>query len=117
MSKDFINADSAFVQVIKMQPDLGFGYLWRAKTNVQQEVVMKTDKWSAKPFYETYISKTTKPEDIDKSKKDLVDAYTYLAAYSAKQKDCANTKMYFQKVLDLDPANAQAKKFMAAPCK
>ncbi|MGZ4115862.1 MAG: tetratricopeptide repeat protein [Bacteroidia bacterium] len=116
-SKDFINADSSFAQIIKMQPDLGTGYLWRAKSNVQQEVVMKTENWSAKSLYETYVTKVTKPEDIEKNKRDLVEAYTYLAAYAAKQKDCTNTKMYFQKVLDLDPANAQAKKFMSAPCK
>ena len=113
-SKDFINADSSAVQMVKAQPEMGVGYLWRAKANVQLD--SKNEKWSAKPYYEQFISKV-KPEDVEKNKKDLVDAYTYLAVYSAKQKDCANTKMYFQKVLDLDPANAQAKKFIAAPCK
>lgn len=110
-SKDFVNADSSFVQVIKLQPELPLGYLWRAKATVQQELVMKTENWLAKPFYELYISKV-KPEDVEKSKKDLVEAYNYLGAYYAKKKDGANTKLNFQKVLDLDPANVQAKKVL-----
>ncbi|MCW3083185.1 MAG: hypothetical protein JWP12_551 [Bacteroidetes bacterium] len=115
-SKDFNNADSSFSQIIIQQPDLTIGYLWNAKAKVQKEVIDKTDNWSAKPFYEQFIAKM-KPEDVEKNKRDLVDAYTYLAAYYAKKKDCENTKINFQKVLDLDPANAQAKKFMATPCK
>ena len=115
-SKDFPNADSSFAEIIKSQPDLSIGYLWRAKTNVQKDAAAKSDNWSAKPYYEQFIAKV-KPEDVEKNKRDLIDAYTYLAAYYAKKKDCENTKLNFQKVLDLDPANAQAKKFMASPCK
>lgn len=115
-SKDFINADSSFADVVKDKPELAIGYLWRAKANVQQDQATKSDNWSAKPYYEQFISKV-KPEEMETYKRDLVDAYTYLAAYYAKHKDCENTKANFQKVLELDPANAQAKKFMAAPCK
>ncbi|MDQ3047381.1 MAG: tetratricopeptide repeat protein [Bacteroidota bacterium] len=112
-SKDFINADSAFSGVIKSQPNLHNGYFWKARAIVQQDVIMKTD-WNAKQWYEAYISKM-KPEDVEKNKKDLVEAYTYLAAYYAKKKDCPNTKSNFQKVIELDPTNSQAKKFLAAP--
>lgn len=109
-SKDFINADSAAVQIIKAQPELPLGYLWRAKSNSQLDP--KNEKWSAKSFYETYISKM-KPEEMEKSKQDLINAYNYLAAYYAEKKDCPNVKLYMQKVLELDPANAQAKKVLA----
>ncbi|MBA3970545.1 MAG: tetratricopeptide repeat protein [Bacteroidetes bacterium] len=111
-SKDFINADSSFSQIIKSQPELGLGYIWKAKATVQQEVVMKSENWNAKSLYEQYISKI-KPEEVEKSKKELVEAYTYLGAYYAKKNDCTNTKLNFQKVLELDPANAQAKKVVA----
>lgn len=110
-SKDFINADSSFSKVMKLQPDLIMGYLWKARAIVQNEVVMKTENWSAKEFYELYISKV-KPEEVEKNKKDLVEAYNYLGAYYAKKKDSANTKLNFQKVLELDPTNAQAKKVL-----
>jgi len=109
-SKDFVKADSAISQMIKLQPDLSYGYLWKAKVSVQQD--LKNEKWLAKTYYEQYISKV-KPEDNDKNKRDLIDAYNYLAAYYAEKKDCPNVKLYMQKVLELDPANSQAKKVLA----
>lgn len=112
LSKDFINADSSFSQVMVLQPELTMGYLWKARALVQHEVVMKTENWSAKELYELYITKV-KPEDIERNKKDLIEAYNYLGAYYAKKNDCANTKINFAKVLELDPANAQAKKVLA----
>jgi tetratricopeptide (TPR) repeat protein len=112
-TKDFINADSSFAQIIKSQPDLYLGYLWRAKVNEQMDP--KNEKWLAKPFFETYISKL-KPEELTQAqnKNSLIEAYNYLAAYYASKKDCPNVKVYLQKVLDLDSANAQAKKVIAA---
>ncbi len=109
-SKDFPNADSAAVQIIKAQPELPLGYLWRGKINVQ--VDEKNANWLAKPYYETYLTKV-KPEETEKNKKDLIDVYNYLAAYYAEKKDCPNVKLYMQKVLELDPTNAQAKKVIA----
>lgn len=109
-SKDFVNADSAFAQVIAMQPDLSLGYMWRAKTNSQMDP--KNEKWLAKPFYEAYLTKV-KPEENERNKKDLIETYNYLAAYYADKKDCPNVKIYMQKVLELDPANTQAKKIIA----
>lgn len=109
-SKDFINADSSAVQIIKSQPALALGYMWRARANSQLDP--KNEKWAAKPFYEEFIAKV-KPEDVEKNKKDLIEAYNYLAAYYAEKKDCPNVKLYMQKVLDLDAANAQAKKILA----
>lgn len=108
-SKDFVNADSAFVQIIKSQPDLPFGYLWRAKANVQLDAGNKL--WLAKPFYEQYIAKV-KPEDVEKSKKDLADAYTYIGVYLINTKDNCAAKTQFKKVAEMDPANANAKKFL-----
>lgn len=109
-SKDFINTDSAAVQIIKIQPESQYGYLWRAKANVQLDPGNKN--WAAKAFYETYLTKV-KPEEAEKNKNDLIGAYNYLAAYYAEKKDCPNVKLYMQKVLELDPANAQAKKVLA----
>ncbi len=109
-NKDFVNADSAFDKIVVAQPDLALGYLWRAKANVQTDPENK--QWKSKELYETFISKV-KPEEIERNKKDLIDAYNYLAAYYASKKDCANTKVYMLKIAELDPANAQAKKVLA----
>ncbi|HET6227107.1 MAG TPA: tetratricopeptide repeat protein [Bacteroidia bacterium] len=109
-SKRFVEADSAFSKIVSAQPDLALGYLWKAKAEVQTDPENKN--WKAKQLYETFISKV-KPEETERSKKDLIDAYNYLAAYYANKKDCANTKVYMQKILELDAANAQAKKVLA----
>lgn len=108
--KDFVKADSATSQMIKLQPDGLYGYLWKAKVSTQEDP--KNERWLAKPYYEQFISKV-KPEDTDKNKKDLIDAFNYLAAYYAEKKDCPNVKLYMQKVLELDPGNTQAKKVLA----
>lgn len=108
-SKDFINADSSFVQVIKLQPELTLGHLWRAKSNSQLDP--KNEKWLAKPFYETYLTKV-KPEDTEKSKSDLIGANTYMGVYFMNNKNVCEAKAYFKKVAELEPANANAKKFL-----
>lgn len=108
-SKDFVNADSSFSQIIKSQPELPLGYLWRAKTNVQLDP--KNELWLAKPFYEQFISKV-KPTETEKSKKDLIDAYTYMGVYYMTNKDNCTAKSFFQKVTALDAANGNAKKFL-----
>lgn len=110
-SKDFVNADSSFSKIVVAQPELSLGYLWRAKANVQMDPENK--QWKSKELYETFISKV-KPEEIERSKKDLIDAYNYLAAYHASKKDCAGTKACLLKVVELDPNNAQAKKVLAS---
>ncbi|HEX8515232.1 MAG TPA: tetratricopeptide repeat protein [Bacteroidia bacterium] len=109
-AKDYVNADSAFMKIIESQPELGTGYFWRARVNSQLDP--KSETGAAKPFYEQFISKV-KPEEMEKNKKDLIEAYNYLAAFYAAKKDCPNVKVYMQKVLDIDPSNAQAKKVIA----
>ncbi len=105
-SKDFVKADSATSQMIRLQPDLALGYLWKAKVNVQQD--LKNEKWLAKPFYEQYLAKA-KPEE---NKKDLIEANTYLGVYLKDMKDFCASKIQFKKVQNLDPANVNAKKFL-----
>lgn len=109
-SKDFANADSSFSKIVTAQPDLSIGYLWKAKAAVQMDPENKV--WKAKEAYENYLSKI-KPEEVERNKRDMIDAYKYLAAYYANKKDCTNTKLYMEKVLELDSANAEAKKIIA----
>lgn len=109
-SKDFVNADTAFSKIVAAQPDLSIGYLWRAKANIQADPENKN--WKAKEWYELYLTKI-KPEETERNKRDMIDAYKYLAAYYAKKNDCVNTKLYMEKILAIDAANADAKKIIA----
>ena len=111
-SKDFVNADSTFARITRSNPDFPLGYLWRAKANTQLDP--KNEKWLAKPYYEMYISKI-KPEEIEKNKKELVEANTYMGVYHMNNKDFVNAKMYFKKVQEYDPNNENAKKFLSSP--
>ena len=108
-SKDYSNADSAFLKITQLNPQLPLGYLWRAKTNVQQD--LKNEKWLAKPYYEAFIT-NTKPEEIEKNKKDVIDAYTYMGVYYMNNKEICTAKTYFVKIAALDAANINAKKFL-----
>lgn len=108
-SKDFVNADSAFAQIVKSQPDLYLGYIWRAKANVQLDP--KNEKWQAKPYYEAFLEKL-KQEEQERAKAYLIEAYTYLGVYYMNNKDFCTAKTQFKKIMDLDATNANAKKFM-----
>jgi tetratricopeptide (TPR) repeat protein len=53
------------------------------------------------------------PEDANK-KKWLIEAYGYLAAYEANiEKDYAEAVSYFEKVLQVDPENPDAKRYIS----
>jgi lipoprotein NlpI len=46
--------------------------------------------------------------DSLKNKNNLIDAYTYLAIYAVKKDDNETAKLYFTKILALDPENKTA---------
>lgn len=110
-SEEFGKADTAFMTMVEMRPELALSYLWRAKANTHLDP--KNETWQAKAFYEEYIKKTT-PENVERDKRNLVSAHTYLAAYYASQKDMESTKAQFEEILKIDPENGQAKKFLEA---
>lgn len=110
-SKDFVNADSAALQMVNLQPEQSVGYFWRARANSQLDP--KNEKWLAKQYYEAYISKM-KPEDMTQpqNKNNLIEAYTYMGVYYINTKDNCTAKTYFKKVQELDGSNSNAKKFL-----
>lgn len=114
LSDQYQEADSAFTQLSEQQPNSTLGFLWAAKARVQ--VDSTGDAGLAIPMYEDYIEKAAEnPESIEKEKRNLIDAYDYLGQYALHKKDnVAEATKYFQKILELDPANQRAKDFMNA---
>lgn len=104
-NKDFINADTCFGTVIKLQNSLPIGYLWRAKASIQLDPDSKLGL--ARPYYEKYIELTT---DSKKFLKDLTEAYEYLGYYYLLQKDNAKAKEMWIKLKEIDPNNTKAQK-------
>ncbi|MBI4931624.1 MAG: tetratricopeptide repeat protein [Bacteroidetes bacterium] len=111
-SKQFGKADTAFMQINVLQPDIPTGYLWRGKTNAQMDP--KNEKFLAQPFYELFLSKL-KSEDTDKNKPGIIEASGYLGYYYMVQKDYSKAKCHWQKVKDLDATNEKAKKALVEP--
>jgi tetratricopeptide (TPR) repeat protein len=107
--KDYVKADTAFAMVVKMYPALPLGHLWRAKSKVMLDP--ETKEGLAKPFYEQFI--LLAQSDVAKNKKDLIDAYEYLGFYYFQKKDYACAKVAFEKLKEIDPANAKAKTALA----
>jgi len=104
-SKDYANADSAFAKVTELSPSWPGGYLWRARANSQLDPDSK--QGLARPHYESYIEKVG--ADVEKNKKDLLEAYSYLGFYYY-DKDKVKSKAMWIKVAELDPKNDKAKK-------
>jgi tetratricopeptide (TPR) repeat protein len=104
-NKDFINADTCFGTVIKLQNTLPIGYLWRAKSSIQLDPDSKLGL--AKPYYEKYVELTT---DTKKFIKELTEAYEYLGYYYMLQKDNVKAKELWLKLKEIDPNNTKANK-------
>ncbi len=112
-SNQFGKADTAFLQITLMRADIPIGFFWRGRANAKMDP--KSEKFPGKPYYEEYISKI-KPEEVEKNKKDLIEAVSYLAGYYYFiEKDYAKCKCQWEKVKTLDPANENAKKSLADP--
>ena len=105
-AKNYVKADTMFALVSAKAPTAPLGYLWRAKAAQLRDP--QNAKGLAKPHYEKYIEIAA--ADPEKYKSDLIDAYSYLGAYNyLVVKDNAQSKVYYQKVIALDPANKPAK--------
>lgn len=112
-AQEYQLADSVFGMYVAQHPDQGFGYYWQARSNALLDTNMA--KGSAIPHYENLIrviEKDTAASDTDK--KWLIEAYNYLAAYQTNTlKDYAAAIAYFEKVLEVDPGNEDAQRYIA----
>ncbi len=109
--KDFEKADTVFAKLIQVQPTSIYGYAYRARCKSQFD--LDTKLGLSKPFYEKLIEVAL--ADLEKNKKELVEAYGYLGYYYLVTKDYTKSKENWKKVLELDPANEKATKALSDP--
>lgn len=109
--KDFTKADTVFADLIRVQPTSIYGYAYRARCKSQAD--LDTKQGLAKPFYEKVIEVGSL--DVEKNKKELVEAYSYLGYYYLVAKDYPKSKENWKKVLELDATNEKATKALADP--
>lgn len=110
-AEEFTAADSVFGIYISKYPDQNFGYYWQAKSKALQDKDMS--QGLAVPAYQKLIEVLEKNPNDANFKKWIVEAYAYLAAYETNtEKDYAEAVNYFEKVLQEDPENTDAKKYI-----
>jgi len=108
-AKNWAEADSAFAKVNRMSADFEPAYLFRAR--VYSNLDPDSKEGLAQPFYETLIEKAS--VDTVKYTKDLIEAYSYLGAYTLLvKKNYCESIVYWDKILGLDPANENANSAM-----
>lgn len=108
---DYNSADSVFGMYVAKYPEQGFGYYWQARANAAIDKEM--EQGLAIPHYQKLIEVIGDKTDDENNKKWLVEAYAYMAAYETNtQKDYAEAVDYFEKLLEIDPENADAKKYI-----
>ena len=111
-AEEYAQADSVFGLYVAKYPDQSFGYYWQAKAKALQDKEMKDGL--AVPAYEKLVEVLQKNPSDPNYKKWLVESYGYLAAYEVNtKKDYAEAVDYFEKVLQVDPDNADAKKYIS----
>lgn len=109
-AENYSSADSVFAIYQDKYPDQVHGYLWRARCNALIDTSMVLGL--AVPHY-TNLIKVALTDSV-KNKTILLNAYGYLGSYEANVKKDYNASLeYFDKMLALDPGNADALKFTA----
>lgn len=110
---DYTNAETTFKRLSEIIPEQTYGWLWLGKTQAKMD---NKDKPAgiAEAAYQTFI--TVAQADLEKNKKDLIDAYNYIGLVKYNRNDKSAAATMYQNILNLDPSNANAKNNLAA-CK
>lgn len=110
-AEEYNQADSVYGMYVAKYPEQTYGYYWQAKSKALQDSAMQ--KGTAVPAYQALITVLQKDTTDANYHKWMAEAYAYLAAYETNtEKDYAKAVDYFQKVLEVDPDNADAKKYI-----
>ncbi len=109
-------ADSSFQYVVTNAPTDYRGYLWRARSISMKDPELK--EGLAQPRYEeliTILDQDPANKEGRATKRAYIEAYKYLGYYNYLQttnpakavEATKNTKLYWNKMLELDPENAE----------
>lgn len=113
---EFVKSDTAFGSLIALKPDFATAWLYRGRNNYRIDDEDGKNDGMAKTYYEKFIELTLADPKFDqkKSAKDLIEAYKYLGDYHfTVANDKATSKTFWQKVLEIDPNDKQAKDVLA----
>lgn len=103
-------ADEIFQQVIDRNSTSYLGYLWRGHTNAQLD--LDASQGLAKPHYEKALEILLERNQDGSRNREIIEIYRYLGYYYFMKEDMQNTKLYYSKILELDPENEAAKQVL-----
>lgn len=115
----FLRADSSFAQMAEqVEKTAGetypLAYYYRGQsTYYAYPSAVSLSSGTAVPHYEKFIELATAEPDSTKKQtyqKNLITSYKFLASYNLAKKDEVKAKEYFNKVLELDPNDADVQK-------
>jgi len=106
-SEQYHKSDSVFALYAEKYPEEVYGYLWRARSNALIDTTMELGL--AVPFYKKLIE--VAGNDSAKNKALLLRSFQYLGSYEANiTRDFASSLGYYNKILELNPADADAER-------
>lgn len=97
--------DSVFANVTERTPNSYLGSFWRARLNALSDP--ETTEGLAKPYYEAALQVLEGNENAPKSV--VIECESYLGYYYFVKEDYEQSKIYWNKILQIDPENATAK--------
>lgn len=101
--------DAIFAEVAERTPNSYLGSFWRARINVLKDP--ETEQGLAKPYYEAALAILEQNEGSSKAA--LIESNQYLGYYYFVKSDYEQSKIYWNKILVLDPTNETAKQALA----
>jgi tetratricopeptide (TPR) repeat protein len=111
MAHEYPVADSIFGLYETKYPDQEFGYYWRARTDAAIDTAATTGM--AIPHYLKMIGIDSRDSTNKTNHRHLIESYGYIAAYKANtEKDYAGAIDYFERLLNLDPVNEDARRYI-----
>jgi len=105
-----LKADSIFAKVTTMEPTNYRGYRMRALANLGLDP--DATQGLANPYYEKTLAIVEAKNDV-RYNTIIIESERYLGYYYYQKKDYTQAKVYFNKVLAIDPTNDIALKVIA----
>ncbi len=104
-------ADGEFAYIVEKLPENVTGMLWRGRANIAMDDP-ENPVGLAKPYYEQAIA--LMEQEPSKYLSSLKEAYHYMGVYFIKKEDYPSAMTYWQKLLQIDPQNADAQRLTEA---
>ena len=105
----YAKADSIYGEMATNMPSVA-DYATLQRAHIGYALDPETKTGLAKPHYEKLIELiNAKPTKDETDNERLIESYRYMGYYFLLKKDKANSVMYWNKILEIDPENAMAK--------